>query len=140
MGKIIKISNPASCARLEFIVQGNFSQPLPEGFTSADGVLIKRESRSLVCFWDGYTWHRLNSAGWHLNFASKFPDMIRIGTWAVIAPLPRPRHTPFGMTITPTEFVWAMRDPSEVEDFLQPSLEKTLTLPDQPISEEKIHV
>ena len=92
-------------------VLGQFgTDTLPVHFKPTMGVLVHREPRSVV-LWTGHKWQPLNPAGWAANFITAFPYGIKIGNWAILAPLSSRTGTipPFRTPITDDEVCFAIQ-------------------------------
>jgi len=75
-------SSSASAQKVSVILQDTLAR-LPSAMPQTAGLLIYRESDSVLTYWTGAAWITLNSAGWAIQFHCAFPN-IPVGNWAIV--------------------------------------------------------
>jgi len=116
----MKYVHPKPHVSTEVLYHGR-NPVLPPHYRPTPGMLIWRDSKHTVSWWNGREWFRLNSAGWAITFVSPFPENIPVGHWAVLGPvLFRRRGNWFQQQLTAQTIQWAMACPTPTGKFLNP--------------------
>ena len=69
-------------AVVSIMLQGSVSA-LPAEMPLTTGLLVHRQSDSVIAYWDTHCWVPLNSAGYQIKFHCEPPN-IPVGHWAII--------------------------------------------------------
>ena len=118
MAMLKKVYHPVFAKPLKVLFTSRDPMP-PAKFTACLGHIIYRESKEVVCLWDGEEWSPLGATGWYAKYSSRFPSNITVGNWAIIGPI-KVAGSKFTSQrrIDLEDFTWAMRNTENAqEDF-----------------------